>query len=347
MTPSHVGRAARHDEAIQRWSRFLASHLDANGSLRGVDRACTAAMPVPVYAHAVGDMELLARSLHQIEHRCLHDTEAFLRPDRQPLLPYRSAWMSIGAVLGEQLRLSAWLDRWTLAFLHKPTGGYFGTEAARHDGEGEICADSTAMACAAFCYSGNLAEADRAGRFLVNLIEAQPKPDTHLFVAWDTQRGLVTKFDEKAAAQYVIEWAKPRQHLYKVGLFARAFALLHARTGRNEHLQRAESLQKRAIDSSPSVFTNTLAHKLAWSATLLHQLTRNPEYAEQACRYADHLVTLQQPDGGFGYPEFWPPYDRVALDLKINIGCQFSAWIAYARRDHALADSHSSSSRVK
>ena len=54
-------------------------------------------------------------------------------------------------------------------------------------------------------------------------------------------------------------------------------------------------------------------------------------------RVADHLVTLQQPDGGFHYPEFWPPYDQVEMEQKINIGAQFATWIAFARTAAALS----------
>ena len=76
---------------------------------------------------------------------------------------------------------------------------------------------------------------------------------------------------------------------------------------------------------------------VGWSAWTLLGLTHKPGYAEQLFRVADHLVTLQQPDGGFHYPEFWPPYDQVEMEQKINIGAQFATWIALARTAASLS----------
>jgi hypothetical protein len=116
-----------------------------------------------------------------------------------------------------------------------------------------------------------------------------------------------------------------------MGLLVRAFALLYARTNRQEYLDMAESLYHRAVNSSPAVWSNTLAHKLGWAAYSLWVITHKSDYVEDACRMADRITSLQQSDGGFDYPEFWPKYDQAPLDLKCNIGAQFATWVSYAR----------------
>jgi hypothetical protein len=40
---------------------------------------------------------------------------------------------------------------------------------------------------------------------------------------------------------------------------------------------------------------------------------------------------MQQPDGGFAYPEIWASYEAAPLDVKLNLGTQFALWITYAR----------------
>ncbi len=239
--------------------------------------------------------------------------------------------MTHGAILGEHLHLAAWLEKWMLRFQHRDTGAFFGTEETRQAGDGEICFDSTTIACATLCLSGNLIEAERTGEFLRRLVRTQPDPERRFLCVWHTTRGLVTQFDAQQTRVYAIEWDQPQQYLYKIGLLVRALALLHARTGRAEDLDLAEALYRTAVTRSPNVWNNTLAHKLGWAAYTLGVLTGNPTYTAGACGVADRVASLQQANGAFHYPEFWPPYDQVTVEQKCNIGLQFATWLAYAR----------------
>jgi hypothetical protein len=297
-------RLATYERTLTGFARWLANLQRPDGSLEIGSRTCPAYIPLPVYAHAVGDAPLLMRSLAYIERRCCEDAEAFLHPANPNLIPYRAAWMILGAHLsGEHLSLSRFLEHWMLRFAHRETSGLFGTEQARAVGVGDLCFDSTTIACSALCASGNVAEAERVGAFLRRLVDAQPEPDRRFLCTWNTQRGgLLTEFDAAQARVHAIEWAQPKQYLYKIGLLVRAFAMLHARTGDARHLEIAERFQRTAVERSPEVGSNTLAHKLAWSGWTLAVLTRKPEYAQDVCHVADHLMTLQQPDGGFHYP---------------------------------------------
>lgn len=324
-------RLKTYDDAIARFRQWLSHQAGPDGSLQFTNPSCVPFTPLGLFAQAVGDTELLARTLRTIENRCHRDEAAFLHPAAGTLIPYRAAWMMMAAQYGEQLHLATWLERWLMRFQHPGTGGLFGTEAEREAGAGEICFDSTTNACAAMCLSGNITEAVRMGVFLQRLVELQPEPERRLVCGWHSGRGLLVEFEAKDPRGYVIDYAQPKQFLYKIGLLVRAFALLAGRTGQTHYLELAETIHRRAINNSPDVWTNTLAHKLGWSAHTLGLITGKAEYTEDACRMADHLVTLQQPDGGYTYPEFLPAYDTVTPDLKCNYGAQFTTWIAYAR----------------
>jgi hypothetical protein len=330
MTATAEERRKRYDVALARFASWFDRHRKPDGSLDAPNLGVSAYMPVPVYARAIGDAELCSRTLDYIERRVTQD-DSFLRPAGKPLLPYRAAWMLMGAASSKRATLAAALERWMLSFQHEPTGGFFGTETARQAGEGETCFDSTTIICAALAEAGKLEEAKRAGEFLVRLIHNQAACDERFHLVWSTQqKGVVTQFDPQQARLYVIEWNQPHQYLYKIGLLARAFTNLYFNTSNLDYLDFAETFYKRAA-KSPEVWTNTLAHKLGWAAYSLHCQTHKPEYLEGACRVADHVAILQQPDGAFHYPEFWPPYEQVSIEQKFNIGCQFATWIACAR----------------
>jgi hypothetical protein len=323
-------RVETYTEALCRFAAWFSRYRKPDGSLDAPGLGVSAYMPVPVYATAVGDDELRSRTLDYIEKRTAQD-DSFLRPAGKPLLPYRAAWLLMGATDANRSSLAAALEKWMFAFEHEATGGFFGTDTARQAGDGEICFDSTAIVCAALAAAGKAQQAERAGKFLVRLIHNQPPGDERFFPVWDTRRkDVVIQFEPSEARLYVIEWKQAEQYLYKIGLLARAFALLYYHTGQLDWLNHAETFYERAA-RSPAVWTNTLAHKLGWAARTLYCQTHKPEYLDGACRVADRVASLQQPDGAFHYPEFWPPYDQVSIEQKFNIGCQFAAWIAYAR----------------
>lgn len=330
MANAREERIRSYSDALRRFAEWFNRFRQPDGSLAAPNLSCPAYMPVPLYAHATGDTELLHRTLAYIEVRAERDAH-FLRAPGKGLLPYRMAWIAMGAMLGDHLRLADWLEKQLLPFQDARTGGFFGTEAARGAGEGEICFDSTANACAALCVVGNDTAAAAAGDFLRRLVETQRNSGRRLLCGWHSRHGLMTEFDPRKARAYVIESGQQTQYLYKIGLLVRAFASLYCRTEYTASLSLAQAFQQWAVNRTPDVWSNTLGHKLGWAAWTLFKITREEQYLAQACRVADHLTGLQQPDGAFHYPEFWPPYAQVEIEQKINLGCQFATWIAYAR----------------
>ncbi len=330
MTSVRQDRLGTYTETLRRFAKWFSRYRRPDGSLDAPNLSCPAHMPVPLYAHAIGEPGLLHASLAYMEARAARDSHFLLAPGRD-LLSYRMAWITLGAVLGDRLRFARSLEQQLLAFQDPRSGGFFGTEAACRAGEGEICLDSTANACAALCLMGNDKAAARAGDFLRRLIQPQIEAGQRLLCGWHSHHGLITAFEAKQARVYSIEPGERSQYLYKIGLLVRAFAFLYCRTGEDADLKLSRACQAWAVDRSPDVWSNTLGHKLGWSAWTLFSLTRDRAYLEQSCRVADHLTTLQQPDGAFHYPEYWPPYAQVATEWKLNLGCQFATWIAYAR----------------
>lgn len=91
MTTSTHERIKEYGRAIERFGHWFDDQRKPDGSLDLPGRSCPAYIPVPVYAQAVGDTELLAWSLRFIADRCHRDAETFLHPPSKTLLPYRAA----------------------------------------------------------------------------------------------------------------------------------------------------------------------------------------------------------------------------------------------------------------
>lgn len=322
---------------MARFQRWLAQHLNPDGSFKDNALSCNAYMPMPYYAHVTGQPELTFRFLQQVELRFLRDGHLIQPSNRQSMLTYSPSWILIGLGGSEHLRLRQWLIQYVLGFQNETTGGFFGSNAARGQGEGEIDFDSTTTACAALCLMGRATEAERTGQFLLRLANTQPNIEKEFFLVWHTKHGLQRDFDPAHSTGYVTQWNQPRQHLYKMGLLIRAFTLLHGLTANDAYLRAAEELYSRVLSRSVDVWTNTLSHKMSWAASTLFLATAKARYAEDACRLADHLFTLQQADGWFHYPEFWPSPEKVTLEQKLNIGAQFASWITLTRQALMMA----------
>ncbi|MBM3801746.1 MAG: hypothetical protein FJW26_05460 [Acidimicrobiia bacterium] len=324
-----------YEETVARFQDWLMPNLPWENPLARL--SCNAAMPLALYAHTMGNPRLAARVLQHIEAEFVRDGRLAQSPDRGNMLPYVPSWILMGSVLSGFTDLSALLQNDILRFQDPATGGFFGSEAARATASGAIDFDSTTQACAALSLSGELAAAERAGQFLKRLVECQPDLERRLLLVWASPGGLVSEFAVESASTFALEWSKPKQWLYKIGLLVRAFALLHRQTGLNQWLALAQQLYAKAVSDSPDLESNTLAHKMGWAACILFSLTRQKEYVEHACGVASHLASLQQADGAFHYPELWRDYSQLRAEQKINVGCQFATWIALAR-DVAAAD---------
>jgi hypothetical protein len=330
-SPSIASRIARYDAALDRFERWLAERQNPDGSLRGENLPCNAYMPLPVYGQARGRHDLGERTWHFLERDYIRDGSLVQPEARCDMMPYTPAWFVMGAVLDERVGVRAVLQRDLLSYQDPRSGGFFASVAGRAAGSGIIDFDSTTQACAALCVAGLDEAAAKCGRFLRTLLEAQPDPARQLVLQWDTARGLVRTAEPGLEFTAVLVYGQRKAHLYKIGLLARALAFLAGTTGDRSYLELAESHFKRAVAASPDIWSNGLAHKMAWAAWTLFGLTADPYYADCGGRMADHLVSLQQADGGFHYPELWPDYAKAPPDGKVNLSAQFATWISYVR----------------
>jgi len=243
-------------------------------------------------------------------------------------IAYIPAWFVWGASETGSLQLAHQMADFVQSLQCKVTGGLYGSLAASKVGRGAISFDATAMSAVAFARAGRLEACVKVGDFLLQMLNAQPNPDTAFYTDWQHPGGLIS---EEPTAYSVLQWDLPRQHYYKMGLYVVALLEAFGATADRRYLDAAITGYRMTADRGADLYTNTLSHKMCWAAFRLFALTFDRRYAQEACRYADHLVTLQQPDGAFNYPEYWPDYPPPAWESLPGCGSQFALWIAMAR----------------
>jgi hypothetical protein len=235
--------------------------------------------------------------------------------------------MAWGAFEGESYRLSTSLLDELQSFQSPRCGGVFPSLKAKEEQRGIIDFDSTTLAGIAFARTGRVSACSRVADFLLRLKDAQPAPEEQIHTTWHEPGGLL-KEDAEVPLTATLRWRAPRQHYYKIGLFVLALIHAYGVTGKQEYLKAGASLYRENTKRASDLWTNTLSHKMCWAATTLHTVTGEKHYLEDACRFSDHIVTLQQPDGCFAYPELWDVFPPPSWDMLPNGACQFGLWIA-------------------
>ena len=165
------------------------------------------------------------RALHFVETRYISDGRLVQTGPRRQMMPYTPGWFVLGATLQERVKLRSVLVRDLLSYQDPRTGGFFGSAESRDAGAGIIDFDSTTQACAALCVAGQERAALKCGEYLRALAKAQPDPERQMLLQWDSGKGLVKDFDPAKAFGHVLVYGERKQHLYKIGLLARAFRL--------------------------------------------------------------------------------------------------------------------------
>jgi len=320
-------RIAAYEHAVNRFNKWMTSELQPDGSWPQATSADAYFSAVP-YANYTGRPDVAAAMLRHIE-RTYVDEEGQLmqQPNRDRMMTYTPAWLVSGAFDAGMFELGTKMIDYVLSFQCQDCGGFFAGVAERKEAKGPIDFDGTGISIIAAARAGRIEAAVKGADFLMRLCDAQPKPGDCFYTAWSQPEGLLTG-GKDVPETTILRWAEPGQHYYKTGILTIALVNAYSVTAKRAYLDTAIATHRRAVGRATDLWTNSIAHKMCWSGTVLHAVTGDRSYLEDACRFADHLVTLQQPEGAFAYPEFWPTYPPPQWQSLPNVGAQFALWIA-------------------
>jgi hypothetical protein len=313
--------------SVEHFGAWVESNREPGGGWRS-DSSVSGYFSVIALANHLGRRDWAQLFLHFVEKTFVKDGALFQLPNRDSMMGYVPSWLAWEASAAGCFRLSNTLADYVLSFAGSKSGGVFASAAGRDSGRGDFCFDSTTMAALCFAATGRSAAAERVGDFLVRLLEEQPEPDKCFRTQWREPDGIVA---EDAPSTTVLQWDQPKQHYYKTGLYVMATLHAYGATGRQRYLDAALTVYRRTVELAVDLWTNTFSHKMIWAAASLHALTGERHYIEDACRGADHILSLQEPDGTFQYPEACPDFPPELWEFLPNVGGQFALWLALTR----------------
>lgn len=328
VLPDHE-RVRQYRGAIDRFDGWIERNLARGDRAWQRPTSADAYFSLVVYASYIGRRDWVHRALEQVQQRFMGPDGLKQGPNRDQMIPYVPSWIAWAALDAERFELSTKLLDGVRAFQHEASGGFFAGGRERADQRGALDFDSTTMGIIALARGGRAAPARRGADFLLRLWQAQPARDERFCTAWDEPDGLRSEGPGDAT---VLRWAQPKQHYYKVGLYVQALVNVYGVTGERKYLDTAVDVYGCTVSRAAHLWTSTLSHKMCWAATTLHAITGEADYVDHARRLADHIMSTQQPDGAFTYPELWPSYPPERWEMIPNVGCQFALWIARVLR---------------
>ena len=325
-------RPETYRKSLAHYDRWIESNLQKNDDAWRHPGSADAYFSLSVYANYIGRLDWALSALRHVEKHFI-DADGTLKQNanRDQMINYAPSWFAWAAFEVEAYELCTGLLDHISSFQHHSSGGFFAGIKERDSNRGPIDFDSTTMSTIALARGGRVESSTSGAEYLLNLCQAQPAPNEKFCTAWSEPGGILID-PAQTAPTTILTWTKPRQHYYKMGLLVVALAQVYGVTGRREFLDTAIKMYKETISRASDLWTNTLGHKMCWAATTLYAITREKEYLQEACRFADHLVCLQQRDGSYAYPELWETFPPEPWEKVPNIGCQFALWISRVLR---------------
>ncbi|RDE08707.1 hypothetical protein [Pelagibacterium lacus] len=305
---------------------WIDRHLDAGGSWKEGGDLSAYFAPI-LFCLQVGRRQDARRMLAHVEKN-LADPEEVLRQAayRDGMVSYVPSWVLFGAYDAECYDLAARLAGFVESF-QAPGGGFFGSRDERDARAGQIDFDATTMSVIGLGRSGRADSAGRGAEFLLKLLAAQPDPERVILTEWQEGKGLVPVESVRNPVS-VVDHGQTSQKYFKVGLIVTALAHAYGATGERRFLDAAIATYDQSVSRASQLWDNTAAHKMCWASTTLFAVTGEPRFAQHSWRYASHLVTNQNDDGTFHYPEIWPEFPPQRWEMIPNMMCQFGLWLA-------------------
>ncbi len=324
----HRQQIAAYRSCLQRFDQWVETHLCEGSKGWKTETSADGYFSLGVYGVHCGRPDWTHRVLGHVEQNFI-DGDGSLRQkeNRDQMITYVPSWLAWAAFRTEKFQLNRQLLDFIEGFQDPSSGGFFAGPAECENQRGAIDLDSTTLSILVLAQGGRAKTAARGGDYLINLCRVQPEPELQFCTGWSEPEGLQTEADQVASTT-ILRWDLPQQHYYKVGLIVEALVHVYGTTGDRNYLDAAVTLYDDTIARATDLWTNTLSHKMCWAATTLHAVTSETAYLDHACRFADHIVSLQQTDGAFTYPEIWPSYPPERWESLANIGPQFAFWIA-------------------
>lgn len=268
---------------------------------------------VPYALSLVGQTERAGRLLSWIDRNAFDEEGDFTDPHgRQgPMADYYNypnAWLIMAAHRLEAYDMSYRAIDFLTSLQHPDTGGFLtGGPTSGLDGRQDIL--STAVAGLACVQCGAIDTANRAGRFLVNIFNSQPRIGVRMYFFIEDTDQFVTEYDDEEASSHALMLDRSHQWYFVPGMAAYFLAKLYQATGTDVFLDGAHNYVRFCDSSGEDRYGDARSGAFGLAAAVLYAMTDVNNYATIADEVAGNIISAQMGNGSWaeGSMGFVPP----------------------------------------
>jgi len=237
---------------------------------------------------------------------------------------YRDATLIVGAQMLQQNDLSLALMPGLLRWQDPASGGFANDrmpDGSMSD-DGDIpYACGPGFAC---LMTGRLDAARRVADFLQTIYDAQAELPDRFFCFWSRSRQAPIRYgDADFKPRCVVENQQDVMQRWTIGGIAAGFlGRLYLADPQPRYLELARKYQAFSMAATDHQFSYPSACKSSWGASLLYQITGEPQYLAWLGRFGRWYIESMEPEG------YWHPWVEKSLGDVIEITLEYAMHIA-------------------
>ena len=307
-------RAKTCIQAIEKGLEFLIALQGEGGAMDADTSTLRALHRLPMLLTSAGRIEEGQRLLTWMGENLLKEDGALGGANAD------AAWVASGAQMAGRYDISEPVVTRLAAFQGENVGGVY---EAREGGRSRTHhLVTTASALLAFLTCGRLAEARRAGLFLVRVLRAQKRGNT--FCARFDHTGKPAEETEPDSPDplgglpHALDKADPNQRFDILGLPQMALARLHLANGEEEFLSAAKGYAHIGHRVDQHLWLDVTGWANAWGEATLYRITRRRRYLRYAERLVGYLIDHQQGNGSWLLAREHETLDQQPMEVTVD-----------------------------
>ena len=196
---------------------------------------------------------------------------------------------------------------------------------------------STSSAGMALLMAGRLAEARRAGDFILRLLDLQPQPDQYYFSCMRPDGALHTdvfatedQWDPNSRKQKCLSAQADglNELTWLIGKPTKFLTRLYTATGQAKYLEGAKKAFFFFHKLHPNAWKNYASCKTMWAGAELYRITGETVFADTATRLLDFYCQTQAPSGAWVHTLWYKSEEEQTFcwtaDITWEYGAEFS-----------------------
>ena len=298
--------STRCEASAERAVQWLALHLQSDGSYGAVATDLASYYKSPYLFYLSGRVEEATRLLDYIRVKFMREsgdftTSAGVKSENPAFVEYWAyinGWIAMSSLKMGRFDVAYPAYEYLKTFYHPRNGG-FTTQRPFGKADNVLDIFTTAHLGLVALYFGDLDRARAAGRLIQRVASLQPDGASGFYLRINEEGELIKDFPEETGAFFLVSRTQPHQAYFMIGYPIAFLGKLFSATRETSYVRTADRLLDFASACEGNLRSSHLAHKVAWGAAVVGNLTKERRSVELSISIVEYLLSIQDPSGAW------------------------------------------------